>query len=210
MAYDDLMGLDMYDDGMEGFYSAAMLRDQVIAAGASGAGILLASWVLPKLTKMEMLSKYEEPTRHRIGAVVGILGGMLGGRLLWDYNRDAAMAVVGGVSGLGLAQLVDSFFKERNLLGGGTAKMYPLGSFMEMPEEDTLSAGDQALLAAYGSDSGSALAALESTNVSASRGAFGGFAGTVVNQEQLMGFGGLDAAVVAGETLGEGYNPYLA
>jgi hypothetical protein len=206
MAYDDLMGLDMYDDGMGAFYSPAMLRDQLIAAGASGAGILLASWVLPKLTSSEMMSKMEEPTRHRVGAIVGILGGMVGGRLLWDYNRDAAMAVVGGVSGLGFAQLLDSYFKEKNLIGHGTAKMYPLGSFAEMEYEDTLSAGDQALLAAYGSDGGSALSAFESTNVTASRGAFGG---TVVNPEQLMGFGGLDAAVVAGETLGA-YNPYLS
>jgi hypothetical protein len=209
MAYDDLMGLDMYDDGMEGFYSTAMMREQAIAASASGAAILLASYAVPKITAMDFFKKYEEPTRHRIGAVLGILAGMAGGRLLWDRNRDAAMAVVGGVSGLGFAQLVDSFLKETNLLGGGAAKMYPLGSLANT-DEDTLSANDQALLAAYGSDGGSALAALEMTNVVASRGAFGGFAGTVVNSEQLMGFGGLEAAVVAGETLGEGYNPYLS
>jgi hypothetical protein len=206
MAYDDLMGLDMYDEGMEAYYSPKMFQDQLIAAGSSGAAILLASWVLPMFSKSKMLEKLDEPMRHRVSALLGVLGGMLGGRLLWDYNRDAAMAVVGGVSGLGLAQLADSFFKDQNLLGHGTAKMYPLGSFAETPEEDTLSAHDQALLAAYGSDGGSALAALETTNVYASRGAFGSLEGTVVNPEQLMS---LDAAVVAGETLG-GYNPYMS
>lgn len=194
MTYDDLMGLDMYDDGMGEWYSADMLREQVMAAGASAGSILLASWALPKLAEMEWMKKLEEPTRHRVTALLGILGGMVGGRLLWDKNRDAAMAVVGGVAGLGLAQLLDSFF-EANLLGHGASPMYPLGS------------SDDALLAAYGSDNASALAALESTNVAASRGAFGGFAGTVVNPEQLMG---LDAAVVAGETLGDNnYQSYL-
>lgn len=196
MAYDDLMGLDMYDDGMGGLYSADMLRDQVMAAGASAGSILLASWALPKLAGSKMFTDAitDEKTRHRVTALLAIVGGMVGGRLLWDKNRDASMAVVGGVAGLGLAQLLDSFF-DANLLGHGAAAMYPLGS------------SDDALLAAYGSDNASALAALEATNVAASRGAFGGFAGTVVNPEQLMG---LEAAVVAGETLGDNnYQSYL-
>jgi hypothetical protein len=205
MAYDDLMGLDMYDDGMEGWYSTDMLRDQVIAAGSSAAAILLAAWALPKLSSSEMMSKYEEPTRHRVAALLGILGGMVGGRLLWDKNRDAAMAVVGGVSGLGLAQLIDSYF-DKNLIGGGAAAVYPLGSFQAA--DGDMSVSDRALLSAYGDDGMGALSALEMTNVQSSRGAnFSGFAGTVVNNEALMG---LDAAVVAGETLGEGYNPYLS
>lgn len=207
MAYDDLMGLDMYDDGMGEMYSAQMLQEQLIAAGSSAAAILLASWALPKLTAADgWLKSYEEPTRHRIGAITGILGGMVAGRLAWNYNRDAAMAIVGGVSGLGLAQLVDSFFDKTNLIGGGAAKVYPLGSFAAA-DDMSLSASDQALLAAYGEDNGSALAALEATDAQVSRGAFGGFAGTVVNQEQLMGF---DGTVVAGETLGEQYPAYLS
>ena len=204
MAYDDLMGLDMYDDGMGGLYSADMLRDQLIAAGASAASILLASWALPKVGKLEMLQKLDEPNRHRVTAGLGVLAGLLGGRLLWDRNRDAAMAVVGGVAGLGLAQLIDSYF-DKHLIGDGSAAVYPLGSFAG--DDNSMSANDAALLAAYGNDNGSALAALEATGVAASRGAFG-LAGTVINPEQLMGF---EAAVVAGETLGQAsYNPYLA
>jgi hypothetical protein len=172
---------------------------------------LLASWGLPKLTAPDgILKSYEEDTRHKIGAITGIIGGMIAGRLAWNYNRDAAMAIVGGVSGLGLAQLVDSFMKETNLIGHGTAKMYPLGSFGATDDDSSLSASDQALLAAYGDDNGTALSALEATSVRASRGAFGGFAGTVVNNEALMGFNGLDAAVVAQESLGEQYPGYLA
>jgi hypothetical protein len=228
MAYDDLMGLDMYDDGMEAFYSPEMLKEQMMAAGSSAAAILLATWLLPKVAKMDAVQKLEEPNRHRLAAVLGIVGGMVGSRLLWDRNRDASMAVLGGVSGLGLAQLVDSYFA-KNLIGGD-APAYPLGSFANADDglygsDDDystmagygsgapgdwgqgygMSGSDEALLAGYG---GSALAALESTGVRASRGAFGQFHGTVVNPEQLMG--GLDAAVVAGETLGEQYTGYLS
>jgi hypothetical protein len=191
--YDDLMGLDMYDDGMEGMYSADMFKQQMIAAGASAAGIILAAWGLPKFNDMEMFKKYEEPTRHRILGVMGILGGMAMGRVLWNYNRDAAMAVVGGVSGIGLAQLLDTFF-EAHLLHG-----YPLG------ETGGLSAGDEALLSAYGDDNGGALSALETTRINSARGAFQGFSGPQISTEQLMGFG---SAMVQAETLG--YNPYMA
>lgn len=216
MAYDDLMGLDMYDglDDMGEMYSAKMFQDQLIAAGSSAAAILLASWSLPKLTAADgWLAKQitDEPTRHRVGAIIGVIAGAIAGRVAWNYNRDAAMAIVGGVSGLGLAQLVDSFFEKQNLIGSGAAKVYPLGSFGALPEEGELSASDQALLAAYGADNGAALSALEAANVAASRGAFGGLQGTVVNPEQLMGMGALDAAVVAAQTLGEEpYPGYLA
>ena len=71
-----------------------------------------------------------------------------------------------------------------------------------------MSGGDEAMLAGYGGDGGSALAALEAAGVRASRGAFGQLGAAVVNPEQLMG--GLDAAVVAGETLGEQYTGYLS
>lgn len=217
MAYDDLMGLDMYDglDDMGPIYSAKMFQDQLIAAGSAAAAVLLASWSLPKLMAADgFLAKQitDEKMRHRVGAIIGIVSGAIAGRVAWNFNRDAAMAIVGGVSGLGLAQLLDSFFEKQNLIGGGAAKMYPLGSFGAGDDEgNELSASDQALLAAYGNDNGAALSALEAASVATSRGAFGGLQGTVVNPEQLMGFGSLDAAVVAAETLGEnGYPGYLA
>ena len=208
MSYDDLMGLDMYEDGMEGLYSAQMLKEQTIAAAASAASILLAAWGLPKLSNAAFMSKLDEPMRHRIAAGAGVVGGMALSAALWNKNRDAAMAILGGVSGLGLAQLIDSFF-EGNLIGGGTSPVYPLGSFAA-GDEGYLSGGDQALLAAYGSDNGSALSALEATSVKSSRGAFGGLGqSTLVNSEALMGFEG---TVVASQTLGEdnSYPGYLS
>jgi hypothetical protein len=194
--YDDLMGLDMYDDGMEGYYSADMFKEQMIAAGASAAGIVLAAWALPKLNETEMFKKYEEPTRHRVLGLMGVLGGMVMGRVLWNYNRDAAMAVVGGVSGIGLAQILDTFF-DAHLLHG-----YPLGAY---PGSGELSSGDLAMLAAYGDDQGMALSALENTSINTARGAFQGFSAPQISTEALMGFG---STMVQAETLG--YNPYMA
>lgn len=189
MRNDDMMGLDMYDD-LDGFLSPDMIRDSFIAAGAGAGAILIATWLTPKLPAP---ADWEETNQHRLRAATATLGGLLLGRALWDYNRDMAMAVVGGVAGLGLAQLLDSFF-EINLLDGT-----PLGT---LPEDIELSAGDEALLEAYDHDQASALNALETPGVTTAPGAF---ADPTVTPEALMGFSG---TVVQAETLG--YNPYMA
>jgi len=193
--YDDLMGLDMYDDGMSEFVNMEMLKESVIAAGSSAAAIMLATWGLPKLAKAIVPDAWSEPAKHRTYAALQIIAGLGVGRGLWNYNRDAAMAVIGGVAGLGIAHLVDTFFD------ADLGPRFQLGAY---PDDDTLSAGDATLLSAYGSDNGQALAALEATNIRSAPGAFQGFAAPVVSNEALMG------AVVQQETLGAMYNPYLA
>jgi len=197
-SYDDLMGLDMYDEGMmglDGFYSAEQAKEQFIAAGSSAAAIMLAAWGMPKLPAPE---SWQPENQHRLRAGLGLLAGLLLSRGLWNYNRDAAMAVLGGVGGLAVAQLIDSYL-EMDILHG-----MPLGN---LPQSSALSAQDEALLTAYSPDTGT----LSLTEVAASRDPFaharGGMGGPIVTPEQLMGFGG---PVVAAETLGEGYNPYLA
>lgn len=182
--YDDLMGLDMYDDGMGDFYSAEMLKEQLIAAGASAAAIMLGAWGMPKLPAPK---DWQPVNQSRLRAGLAVVGGMAAARMLWGFNRDASMAVLGGVAGLGLAQLIDSYL-EMDILHGS-----PLGQY----DENQLSAGDEALLTAYSPDTRT----LSLTEVGASRGAF---SGTAVTTEQLMG------AVVATETLGENYGGYLA
>lgn len=182
MRYDDMAGLDMYDD-MGQFYSPDMVRDSLVAAGAGAGAILLASWITPKLPAPET---WEPAAQHRMRAAVATLGGILVGRGLWDYNRDAAMAVIGGVAGLGLAQLVDSFF-DISILDGN-----PLGT---LPEDIELSA--------YDNDAMGALSALETTGVTTAPAAF---ADPTVTPEALMGFHG---TVVQQETLGQ-YSPYMA
>jgi hypothetical protein len=183
--YDDLYGLDMYDMGQ--WLTPSMVQESLIAAAAGAGSILLASWVSPMLP---VPKEWEgTPNQHRLRAAVAAVGGLLVGRLMWDWNRDAAMAVIGGVGGLGLAQLIDSFFKPE-LVG------YPLGT---LPEDVELSEGDEALLSAYDYDQSQALAALGTTGVTSAPSAF---ADPTVTPEALMG------TVVQQETLG--YNPYMA
>jgi hypothetical protein len=159
---------------------------------SAGAGaIMLTSYVMPKIP---MPADWAPENQVRLRAGIGITAGLVAGRAMYDYNRDAAMAIVGGVSGLGFAQLLGSFM--------GTN---PVKGFGLLPEEMDLSAmSDEALLASYG-DNGAmnALASLEATSVQAARGAF---SGPTVTNEQLFGLG---APVVQMETLGA-YNPYMA
>jgi len=187
--YDDLMGLDYYG-GLDQFISPAMIQDAVIAAGAGAGSILLASWAVPMIPAPE---GWEAKDVSRMRAAVGAIGGLLVGRLVWDYHRDSAMAIIGGTTGLALAQLVDSFFENQSLVGS------PFGV---LPEDVELS-GDEALLNAY--DYGPALSQLETTGVSTAPGAF---ADPTVTPEALFGMGGLDGTVVQQESLG--YNPYMA
>lgn len=184
--YDDLMGLDYYD-GLDQFITPSMVRDSLIAAGAGAGAILLASWVVPMLPAPEA---WDEENKHRLRAAVGAIGGLLVGRLVWDFNRDAAMAIIGGTAGLGIAQFVDSFFEKPALVGT------PFGT---LPEDVELS-GDEALLGAY--DYGPALSNLETTGVTTAPGAF---ADPTVTPEALFG---MEGTVVQQETLG--YNPYMA
>ncbi len=91
--YDDLMGLDMYDE----FVTPDMIQDCLIAAGTAAGAILIASWATPYLPAPEDMSAENQ---HRLRAATAALGGLLVGRGLWDYNREAALAVIGGVTGL--------------------------------------------------------------------------------------------------------------
>ena len=184
MNYDDMMGLG-------DIMTPEMAKDHLIGMFSGAGAIMLASYAMPKLP---MPTTWAPENQSRLRAGIGIATGLVAGRVLFDYNRDASMAVLGGVAGLGLAQLIGSYL--------GTN---PVSGFGMLPEEMELSAmSDEALLASYG-DNGAmnALASLEATNVQAARGAF---SGPTVTNEQLFGLG---APVVQMETLG-GYNPYMA
>lgn len=187
MNYDDMMGLD----GMTEIFSPEVVKDHLIGMSAGAGAIMLVGYTIPKIP---VPASWTPENQVRLRAGISVAAGLVAGRAMYDYNRDAAMAIVGGVSGLGLARLVSSFF--------GTT---PLNGYGMLPEEMELSAmSDEALLAAYGDDGAmNALAELEATNVQSHGGAFSG--PTVTNQPLF----GLDAPVVQMETLGA-YSPYMA
>lgn len=189
-AYDDMDGIGSFNFGSDlgEMYSADMFKDSLIAAGAGAGALVLSAFLIPKIPAPSMLTAQNQ-SRFRAG--VGLVVAMLAGRGMWDVNRDAAMGIIGGVGGVALAQLIDSF------LGADILRGTPLGA---LPDGSELSAADQAILDSY--DGARTLASLETPGVQMSSGAF---ADPTVTREQLMGFGG---TVVQTETLG--YQPYLS
>lgn len=115
----DMAGLAMYD-GMGAWMTADMLKQQLMAGAAGAGGILLTSAVLQRIPLPE---DWEPQTRSRVKNAIAIGIGVLGGRMIWEKNRDAAMGFVGGVAGLGLAQLLASWAPDTlsTSLSGGLA-----------------------------------------------------------------------------------------
>lgn len=181
----------MYDgmDGLDAFLNPQMLQEYLMAAGAGAGAILLGTWLMPKLPAPATWTGASEVNAHRMRAGIATVGGVALGAFLLRYNRDLGFAVMGGVAGLGLAQLIDSFV-DQNFVGTPFGQLSANG-------DDNMSglSGDE--------DASMALAALEAANVGSARPAFGD---PSITREKLQGF---DAAMVQSETLG-GYQPWLA
>jgi len=90
--------------GLDNFVTPEMLQSHLIAAAAGAGGILAVLNIFDRIDyfadkpKAKMLAE----------AVVGLVGG----RALWEVNRDAAMGFVGGVTGYSLASLVNQYIAE--------------------------------------------------------------------------------------------------
>lgn len=115
MAY----GLGSYG-GMGSFMSPKMLKEQMMAGAAGAGGILMTSAILQRVPLPEA---WEPQTKSRAKNALAVVIGVLGGRAIWEKNPNAAMGFVGGVAGLGLAQLVQSFAPDTlsTSLSGGLA-----------------------------------------------------------------------------------------
>lgn len=196
MAYDDMMGLDFgdYGGGMEQFLNAEMIREALIAGSAGGSAMLVTAWGVRQITEnVELIANIEQPLlKSAVTSGMALIAGLLGGRAVYEYNREAAMGIVGGVGGMAMASFIDAAIAQFT----GREKM-----------GISLGDADESLLAGYNDVAGmEALAALETTGVSTAPGAFQGFADSTVTPEALMG---LDGTVVQQETLGD-YAPYLS
>lgn len=193
-AYDDMSGLEFGDyEGLGAFINADMIKEALIASTAGGGAILAATFGVKKLSDMIALpTKVPNPLlRAGITSAATFFVGLAAGRGLYEYNREAAMGIVGGLGGLAMANLLDAAIAQ---MTGGTRMISALGD-SDMP------------LSAYGDDDGmAALAALDTTGITSAPGAFHGFADPSVTPEALMG---LDSAVVQQESLGD-YAPYLS
>lgn len=184
--YDDMAGLEFAE--FDELMNMEMAKEMGLAGVSGAASVLLATYGLQALAKVSWFATMTPQTRSQVMSGLAIVGGVVGGRALYHYNRDAAMGVVGALGGLGLANLLGSFMTV-NPLGA------PLGA---LPEDMALS-GDESMLEAYDYE---ALQGLGETDVQGNAGAFGMLADPSVTPEQLQG------AMVQQETLG--YAPYLA
>lgn len=191
-AYDDMMGLEFSDYSDFEYINMEMIKEALIASSAGGGAILLATFGVKKITTaLALETKVPDPLlRSGLISAATFLVGVAGGRALYEYNREAAMGVVGGLGGMAVANFLDALISK---LTGGARMLNALG------EDDSLSS--------YGAEDGmAALQALEATGVTSAPGAFHGFSDPSVTAEALMG---LEAAVTQEETLG-GYNAYMS
>lgn len=96
----DSLGEDYGPDffGLGQWLDPEMLR-------ASGVGVLAgAGGILAVTNVLERIDYLADKPRWKAG--VALATGLVGGRVLWQWSRDAAMAFTGAVAGLGLAKLV--------------------------------------------------------------------------------------------------------
>lgn len=190
--YDDMMGLDFGE--FDALFPMGFLKEVGIAGAAGGVGLLVTSYGLQKLAGMSWMPA-DPNTKSRLMSGLAVVLGVGAARGLYNYNRDAAMGIMGAVGGVGLASLIGTFLGDNNPIGR------PLGV---LPEEMALngSSPDAALLSNYDQYAMNGLAA---TGVAVSAPAFQGFADPTVTPERLQGFA---APMVQEETLG--YQPYLS
>lgn len=196
--YDDMMGLEFGDyEGLDQFLNAEMIKEALLASVAGGGAILLTTYGVRKaVEKIGFINQIQDPlAKAAVTSGLAFIVGLAGGRMLYEYNREAAMGVIGGVGGIAMANLIDAAIAK---FTGNERMGIGLGD------------GDESLLSAYSDQEGmEALAALESTGVTSAPGAFQGFADPSVTPEALMG---LQGTIVQEETLGDmgAYAPYLS
>lgn len=127
----DMMGLEMYDSSYDlgAYLSPEMIKSHLMAGASGGVGILLVSTLLNKIDNPFAKTTHtaEEATSaamnwRRAKSGLAVVAGVLGGRVMYDRNRDAAMGFVGGVAGLGFADLIASFVNDPASADGPTVR----------------------------------------------------------------------------------------
>jgi len=126
MSKHSMFGLEMYDSSYDlgAFLDPEAIKSHLMSGAAGGVGILAVATLLNKIEKPTMIES--DMNWRRSKDALAIVIGVLGGRAMYDKNRDAAMGFVGGVAGLGFADLIASFVNDetgpatvRTQLAGG-------------------------------------------------------------------------------------------
>lgn len=82
-------------------------KASLMAGAVGGGGILVVSTVLGKIPQPESIT--DPMTWRRTKGLLAILTGIFGARAMYDRNPNASMAFLGGVAGMGMADLVASW-----------------------------------------------------------------------------------------------------
>ena len=139
------MDYDLSEFGLGAFMDAEHLKGALMSGAVGGAGILLVPTVLDKVWPQpangsgSMFASDAQGGNgtmnyKRAKSALTVILGILGGRALYDRNRDASMALVGGVAGLGLAELAASWINDPASTTGPTVRTSNLSGSLSLAD----------------------------------------------------------------------------
>lgn len=154
----DMSGLESF--GLGAFLDAEHMKALLMGGAVGGGGIMLTTTVLDKVWAQPAAgsgSMFAPDAQggngtmnyKRAKSALTALIGVLGGRALYDRNRDAAMAFVGGVSGLGFAELVASWVNDPASTTGPMVRTSNLAGHLSLADLRALEMAVSTPMAAY-------------------------------------------------------------
>lgn len=96
--------------GLDQFITKDQLQSTGLALAAGAGGILAV------MNVMDRIDYFADKPKGR--ALAEMLIAAVGGRMLWEVNRDAAMGFAGGVGGYSLASLINQYIAEMQAENG--------------------------------------------------------------------------------------------
>lgn len=97
MDFDDFDGGGSLGDALADIVTGEQLKGLLLSGLVGGGGILGVSFIVNHLPP-SVSATWK--------SVIGALAGLVGGRLLWGLDEDAARGFAGGVTGIGIASLL--------------------------------------------------------------------------------------------------------
>lgn len=180
---EDMTGLEYADDdffGLGEMVTPEMLKEGLIASLSGAAVLILAQ---QGISRIPLPDDWEPRTKMLVRSGIGLGAGLVAGRVLYNYNRDAAMGVVGALAGAAIAGAINYFAFDSAPVGFSGAEDMEL--MAPMTESSLLGTGGY-----------SAMSQLSAAVTEAERRSF---SGPQVSPEQLMGAQGMAE-----------YQPYLS
>lgn len=131
--------------GLGALLDAQHVKGAVVSGAVGGGGILLTTTALDKVWSQPAAGSGSMFAPDAAGgngtmnfkrakSALTALIGLLGGRALYDRNRDASMAFTGAVTGLGFAELVASYVNDPASTTGPMVRTSNLAGHLSMAD----------------------------------------------------------------------------